>query len=450
MVGLSDMEELISTVTEKDIADYLKEAMRCYGAGAYRACVVLSHIALFDGLRKKLLFISPVNSVAKSISDEIEPIAKAQKVFELSLVHKMKAADIITQLESDILEQLNKQRNKAAHPSGHTITAEEARYVFSEVIKKFLSKPIRQTSVVVNKIVESLQDTNFFPSVQLNEMREVVKKELEGMDESAIPSLLAKLSIEVKKEGKLKSKENAENFIMAFASLKKFEKSEELLKYVINPLCVDDNHAKFISQITTCQPQLIKLFDVATKLRCSSLYIKNAKTTSVHGTFNHLHNPAHLLAVSVREHGEDFLLTEYPDFTKEVMSNVPRSPQFIKLISKSPKLLSEIKSSYIAKASSSNWSDSNTFVKALPSLDKALSDTFAGEWAFEIISAITVAANYNGFEALAMSETKFESIPELREKAISFKNASPAKASNILKRFDISGDINTFSNSYFI
>jgi hypothetical protein len=54
LVGLTDMEELVATVPEKDIASYLREAFVCYGAGAYRGCIVLTHIALFEGLRQKL------------------------------------------------------------------------------------------------------------------------------------------------------------------------------------------------------------------------------------------------------------------------------------------------------------------------------------------------------------------------------------------------------------
>jgi hypothetical protein len=141
MAGLTDMEELIATVSDKDLADYLREALRCYGTGAHRACIVMAHISLFDGLRQKVKALAPVNSIAKSVSDDIEPLAGSQKVFETVLIHKLKAAAIITELEAQILEQLNNQRNKAAHPSGHVVTAEEARYVFSEVIQKFLSQP---------------------------------------------------------------------------------------------------------------------------------------------------------------------------------------------------------------------------------------------------------------------------------------------------------------------
>ena len=170
MAGLTDMEELVATVRDKDVADYLREALICYGTGAHRACVVLTHIALFDGLRRKVRALAPVNKVAKEVSDQIEVLASAQKVFETPLIQKLKAAGIMTQLEAQTLEQLNNQRNKAAHPSGHVVTAEEARFVFSEAIQKFLSQPIRETSYVVDAVVGKFADLNFFPSTQLGDM----------------------------------------------------------------------------------------------------------------------------------------------------------------------------------------------------------------------------------------------------------------------------------------
>ena len=156
MVGLSDMEELIASVPEKAVADYLREAFACYGTGAYRACIVLTHIALFDGLRIKIKNLAPVNKIAKQVSDAVEPLAEAQKVFETPLIHQLKGAGLITELEAKRLEQLNDQRNKAAHPSGHSVTAEEARFVFSEAIQKFLSKPIRHTTFLVDDIISQI------------------------------------------------------------------------------------------------------------------------------------------------------------------------------------------------------------------------------------------------------------------------------------------------------
>jgi hypothetical protein len=152
---------------------FKQEISTAASSGAGGGCIVLTHIALFEGLRQKLLALAPVNSAAKAVSAVIEPLAASQKVFELTLVQQMKAAAIITQLEADILEQLNKQRNKAAHPSGHVVTAEEARFVFSEAIQKFLSQPIRQTSVLVASIITKISGPNFFPSAMMSDINAV-------------------------------------------------------------------------------------------------------------------------------------------------------------------------------------------------------------------------------------------------------------------------------------
>lgn len=65
MAVLADMEELITIVPERETADYLRQAFVCYGAGAYRARIVLTHIALFEGLRAKLHAVTPVKKAAR-------------------------------------------------------------------------------------------------------------------------------------------------------------------------------------------------------------------------------------------------------------------------------------------------------------------------------------------------------------------------------------------------
>ncbi len=42
VTGLTDMEELLARVQNAKIIDYLREALACYGTGAYRACIVLT------------------------------------------------------------------------------------------------------------------------------------------------------------------------------------------------------------------------------------------------------------------------------------------------------------------------------------------------------------------------------------------------------------------------
>ena len=253
MVGLTDMEELIATVGDRDVANYLREALACYGTGAHRACIVLTHIALFDGLRRKVKALAPVNAVAKGVSDEIEPLAAAQKVFETPLIHKLKGAAIITKLEAELLEQLNNQRNKAAHPSGHDVTAEEARYVFSEAIQKFLSQPIRETSYVVDQVIGKIADLNFFPSAMLNDMEAVVDQEIANLDKMAMSFLIAKL-IQAREGADDAAASNASNFLLVLASKRDPDIRALVIKKLIDPKSSIDTNAQFFSMLATTDP----------------------------------------------------------------------------------------------------------------------------------------------------------------------------------------------------
>ena len=75
MAGLTDMEELLGRVSNPEINSYLREAFVCYGAGAYRACIVLTANALFEDLRQKTKAVASINADAKAISAEIEKLA---------------------------------------------------------------------------------------------------------------------------------------------------------------------------------------------------------------------------------------------------------------------------------------------------------------------------------------------------------------------------------------
>ncbi|MDN6307724.1 hypothetical protein [Psychrobacter sp.] len=52
MPHLHDMEELISSIEDNQVKDYMKEAMSCYMANAYRACIVLGCV---DNYRKWII-----------------------------------------------------------------------------------------------------------------------------------------------------------------------------------------------------------------------------------------------------------------------------------------------------------------------------------------------------------------------------------------------------------
>jgi len=447
MAGLTDMEELIATVPEKEIADYLREALVCYGAGAHRGCVVLTHTALFEGLRAKLHAVATVNAKAKAVLAIIDPLANGQKVFESTLIDQMKAGSIITQLEADILGQLNKQRNKAAHPSGHLVTAEEARFVFSEAIQKFLSKPIRQTSVLVDAIVARLAEPNFFPSGILADIKLVVDQETDNLDTAGIPQLVAKL-VDVLEGPDVAAAGNAKRFLLALASRKDAGIRGMLVKSFLTPKASKDVHAAVVTAMVSSDPEILSALTPATRIRVAALLQKNAETLGVKTPFAELRNPAHALAASVQALGEAFMTSNFKDFTEWVIEQSPTSPEFIKGLSAAPSLLQDLQKRYRAQASHSQFDVSNAFAALLPGMDSALALVSTDEDAFRLLAAVARGADWGGYGAIELGSNKFKTLPDLRKKGVAFLAADATDAAKAVEEAGLWDGLAKFEAKY--
>lgn len=444
---MTDMAELVASVADKEVANYLKEAVACYEADAYRACVVLTHTALFEDLRRKVRNIASVNAVAKAVSDAIEPLATNQKVFETTLIQKLKGAGIITQLESQILEQLNNQRNKAAHPSGHEVTPEEARFVFSEAIKKFLSKPIRETSYVVNDIAGRLGDQNFFPSAMLNEIEAVVEQELKNLAPEALPFLYSKLA-DAYSSADATTKKNAINFLLALASKRDVGHRALLLKTIFVPKSSNTANAEFLSMLITCDPASVPAFDSGTKLRIQALLMSNAQAVGVRAPYQELRQPAHVVGESIRILGEAAVIAELKQLLDWVVNAAPYSPEFIATLTNAPSVWAALFKKFVENAGSASFDVANRFASAAPSLDETLASKISDAQAFELVAAVVRAAEYNAWKAIGLANNEFASLPLLKAKARAYAGKDAKGAQAILSAQYISKAVGLFKTEY--
>ena len=440
------MEELIATVPERGTADYLREAFVCYGAGAYRACVVLTHTALFEGLRGKLHAIAPVNKAARDVLAAIEPEVNSQNVFESKLIDKMRIAQIITKLESDILQQLNKQRNKAAHPSGHLVTAEEARFVFAEAITKFLSQPIRQTSVLVESISTRLNDRNFFPSSQIPEIRLVVDQEIENLDSLALPLLISKLVDAINGPEKTAAC-NGVLFLRGLAAARALTMREHIIKHFITPQAsVGLDHAQIIVELISLDPEILGSLPAATRLRVKPLLTANVSKSALYGE---LRNPARILAAMVLGLGEEFVLSNFKNYSDEVIESAPTSPDFIKALKNAPALGASLQERYRLEAGHNDFGRTNAFSENLPSIDAALADISTDENAFRLIAIVIRAARGNAYGAMDLANAKFKALTFLKSKALAFITDAPDAASMIIGDYGYHQGLAKFKEIYF-
>ncbi len=437
MAGLRDMEELVGTVDDTDVANFLREALACYGAGAHRGCVVLTHIALFDSLRRKVKALSPVNGVARAVSEEIEPLAAAQKVFETPLIHRLKSAGILTQLEAQILEQLNNQRNKAAHPSGHTVTAEEARFVFAEAITKFIARPIRETSYVVDTVIGKLADQNFFPSSNVSDMVAVLGQELANLDPAAKPYLLTKV-VRALDDADGKVARNARNFLLALVARREPADRDLIVQRFVDPKSSDPGFAELVSTLVASDPALFPSLAPATKLRVRNLLKLNAEAVGVASPYQELRHPAHVLGACLAELGETFVLSELTEFSDWVVAAAPYTPELLLPLANAPTLFDRLFRNYLERAASSQWDTSNPFARAVPALDVPLAGMTTDEQAFRLLASVKKGAEWNGRGPMALANNSFGTLPALKAKAQAFAAGNPAHASAALAERGVS------------
>lgn len=127
---IRDLEELLLTIPDIDARSYVREAVNCYHASAYRAAVVLSVAAGMDDLRRKLARVATTGGIdpgIKAAHTQIEQRFRTQDAFEAQLIDACESATLLTPSEAAKLRVVLKTRHLCAHPSGHKGTAEEAR-----------------------------------------------------------------------------------------------------------------------------------------------------------------------------------------------------------------------------------------------------------------------------------------------------------------------------------
>ncbi len=121
---LVDLDELVLRCRNEQAKSYIAEAVACYKAGAFRACVVATWIAVvFDFLHKLEELRLTGDKNAKTRLEEFEKFRKNEDVvgsqtFERKIPDMAKNEfELISAVEHEDLLRLQKDRHRCAHPS---------------------------------------------------------------------------------------------------------------------------------------------------------------------------------------------------------------------------------------------------------------------------------------------------------------------------------------------
>lgn len=447
MTGLSDMEELLSRIQNKAIVDYMREGIGCYHAGAYRACIVLSYIALFDDLGQKLHQLAKTNATAKKIAKEVKQRQDDQQVFETYMVDQLKAAKLISEAEASMLEQVRVCRNKSAHPSGVHASPEEARFVFFEVIDKFLSKQLLLTTQVVDALTARLGNANFFPTNDIKETKAIVLSEMASLHDAVLPYLTEQLVSASDGADKAAAK-NAQRFLVGLAYLQRDDLTAQLRKRLVKAKADNPDFGNLIVRVASANAGVLDEHDAPTILRLRALLEDVVDDVKATVAVTQLSHPVFLLGSMLDKLGEAKVLKAFGGVAHKIVANYRYTGTMVTRLGSAPAL----KKSWLVKlkeeAGSSTFDIANRFAANIPDIDDLLADLIKPKDAFELVVAVCDAADTGAFTSKDLRAGHFSAVPKLREMALEYAGKHPTTAGKLVQDASIVDDLDSFIEKY--
>ncbi len=434
MTHLTDMEELLSTVSRDDSRDYMLEAMTCYHAGAYRGTVVLSIGALFHDILHQLNELAAVDSDARSIRDEVTSRQAAQEPYETYLLDQLTSTKLIDTLDSEFIRLLQRLRNKSAHPSGHSPSAEEARFVFSETIRRVGAKPVLRTTVLVDELVRRLGNENLFPLQSMESIASVVDCEISALHPDGLPYLVAKL-IDALRSSHDVTKTNAEYFVIGLAKSDMPRTADLLRQKLVVGHSDDAAFSDTILRTLSSNGRIALDFDAITTGRVGAL-IKNKIDNTPHSSHEHsLAHPANVLA-AILAASDGSITCPYEDQVIHLLTHRPLSPRVYLLVSKYPRFAPSYFDALLAATSSGNFNVTKSAVHFLKQHDAGLAELLNDQQALLLVAAVLGSARMGTYAAKDVVTARFSDLPHIRERAISFLRSDSIAATHILAAWD--------------
>jgi hypothetical protein len=171
---LIDLDELVLRCKDKVTQEYIKEAVACYKAGAFRSCIISTwNAVVFDYLYKLRQLELTGDRQAKQDLTEFQGYSSSEDYkklweFESKIPDKARANyEFISPIEKEDLERLQRDRSRCAHPSITSIeepfqaTPELARYHLRNAVMHFLQYPPVHGRVAIEHIWNTIESVAF-------------------------------------------------------------------------------------------------------------------------------------------------------------------------------------------------------------------------------------------------------------------------------------------------
>lgn len=264
---IRDMELLLNSVYNDEIKEYMNEALRCYNAGSYRACVVLSVIAGMQDLRNKINSVASSNSNIKQLDDDLSKKEQELQTFEKTMIERCatEKIGILSADEAKMLKIYLDIRNQCAHPGAHTSSAEEARNVFSGIIDILCSKKSLIGTNQKKFFIMQLEQKCFYPYAKKEIYENITKEKTQNIHQFAILPIYKEVVKTLTEYHEIQEKEfKIHNFLVFLAYLPKYKDFN--INDGLNTLITHDQYIDFILTILKYNVSIITKLDTTNRI----------------------------------------------------------------------------------------------------------------------------------------------------------------------------------------
>jgi hypothetical protein len=266
-----DLDELIVRCRDKQAKKFIKEAVACYKAGAYRSCIVATwNAVVFDFLHKLRELALLGDKEASQLLQQFEKLRTEKKLKELwqfeSDIRKkvLKPFELLSIVEMSDIERLFEDRSRCAHPSMTSLeepfeaTAELARYHLRSSVTHLLERPPVQGRAARDRIFEDIK-SEYFPTDSELAIKYFEKSPLARARVSLIRDIIVGLTVNLLTEN-FPEEERMRQFSAIHAISRIYpEKAREILNEKLSDIIIskvtDDNWDKviiYLGKVSIC------------------------------------------------------------------------------------------------------------------------------------------------------------------------------------------------------
>ncbi|XWX03727.1 hypothetical protein VZO05_14565 [Aggregatilineales bacterium SYSU G02658] len=219
---LADLDELILKCRDENVRLLVREAVACYRAGAYRACIIISWLALvrdytikIKTLKEEILNRNDNTTYTNRVQQYHDLYTRAQEEtgnnyshslnYENEVPKALKDLGYINKNQMEELQNIKKSRNACAHPylagsatEEYTPSAEQARYYLRIIVDYCLSVDPLHGQFLIDKITEIVQRSDF----PLDDQRsiKVLREFFSRVNTPTMPKLITHILAKFKEE----------------------------------------------------------------------------------------------------------------------------------------------------------------------------------------------------------------------------------------------------------